>query len=188
MEMPLLMGSPIGGYLRLRPPHTWSGQTERRSMGSPMVDSRWELAPSVRFPWLGAAQADQFNTHWSPGDGASDTDRWVPSWPVFDKYRWPGPTWGITDRPTDPLVPSALWIPPCPRNRGWGVNAQIPQRAPLPKRSRLGRDRLSEQPDERFGWTPPPPPPRGIGLREYIANRRSVIPYDFVMFCFTKIK
>ena len=161
---------------------------ERRPLGSSMVDSRWELAPSVRFPWLGAARAAPGqhrrnqtyppvpeptipgrtrsyppapnrtrtipNTgelarpltngyiHWpwdegamrdvrhtwsrlsrfSPGHREPDhltgriyrpTDRtpvssaiWIPPWPRPRpgsspvRYRWPRPTWGITDRPT----------------------------------------------------------------------------------------
>ena len=84
--MPRLMGWHIGGYLRPRPRHTWWSRAERRSMGSPMVDSRWLLAPSVRFPWLGAAQAGQVDTHRSPRDAASNTDQWVPPWPIFDRF------------------------------------------------------------------------------------------------------
>ena len=63
---------------------TLNRNIERRSMGSPMVDSRWELAHGVRFPWLGAAQAGHVDTHRSHGDAASGTDQWVPPWPVFD--------------------------------------------------------------------------------------------------------
>ena len=55
---------------------------------------------------------------------------------------------------------------------------------PSLKRPRLDRDRLNERPEERFAWTRPP---RGIGLRQYIVNRRSFNPYDFVVFCFTEV-
>ena len=87
-------------------------------------------------------------------------------------------------RPTDTPVTLALWIPPWPRQRGWGANAQIPLRAPFPKRSRLDHDRLKEQPDKRFGWTRPP---RKIGLRQYTVNPRFFNPYDFVVLCFEEI-
>ena len=256
-------------------------------MGSPMVDSRWELTPSVRFPWLGVSPGEarwwpihdarnsptsvllvrhnerrSMGSPWSTFGGSAnpasgfpnwvllrlwqDEPRWhyhrippyqsVPNrfqlyqptwtkpanqlvpWPMVEaidhgmrgrcltssapdlrparfslgqrepdrftgrrypptdrhtstlgpldpamaeapprteyvKYRWPGPTWGITDQP----VYSALWW-----SRGWGANAQISLRASLPKRPRLDRERLNERLDEIFGWTRRP---RGIGLR-----------------------
>ena len=63
---------------------SWSSHIERRPMGSPIVDSRWELAPSARCHWLGDAQAGQVDTNRSPEDATKNADRWVPPWPVFD--------------------------------------------------------------------------------------------------------
>ena len=56
--MPLSMGSSTDGYLRTWTPHTWWSRTKCWSMGSRMVDSRWELATTVRFAWLDVAPGE----------------------------------------------------------------------------------------------------------------------------------
>ena len=165
--MPLLMGSPIGGYLRPRPPLTWLRRTPADHPEMPRRTPTDGFLPWQVFdrPTLDPAMGEA-----PPRTGSRQI---------------PVTRHGLRNyRPTDPPVLSALWIPPWPRYPGWGANAQIPLRAPLIKRLRLDRDRLNEQPDERFGWTRPP---RGIWLRQYIVNRRSINPYDFVVFCFTEI-
>ena len=113
METSLLKGSHIGGYLGPQPRHTWWSQTERQSMGSPMVDSRWELTPSVRFPWLGAAQAGQVDTHCShswvrphdtgcPDSAASKVDRWVHPWSTLGGSWHPASGYCTHPYPTEP--------------------------------------------------------------------------------------
>ena len=101
-----------------------------RPTGSPVVDSMWELAPSVRCPWLGAARA---------APGQHRRNRTYPSVP------------NPTGEPARPLTNGYSHWPWDRRHRGWGANTQLPLSAPLLTRPWLDSNQLTIRPDETLG-------------------------------------
>ena len=70
------------------------------------------------------------------------SDRWV----IYEDDKW-----SLKEEMTCGAPPSVPRPWQDPEGLRVGRHAQIPLRAPLPKRPRLDRDRLDERPDERFG-------------------------------------
>ena len=105
MEMPLLMGAPIGGYHWPRSPHTWLSQTERWRMGVPLSDSRRELTPSVRCPSRTALGQHR------PDCTVDHRYRWIPRVEYLGIPRVPPEPQTSDQGPSRAVPHSDPWVP-----------------------------------------------------------------------------